>query len=109
VVITDHRDRDAPGQRRVHAAVALAADRGVAAPAEPALLQVEGADREASRMMASTAAWPWSFCAPTTAKKISVDSTLKLPPSTSGLPKSAMLSMKPSRKALASPGASAAR
>ena len=38
------------------------------------------------------------------AKKISVDSTSKLPPSTSGLPKSAMLSMKPSRKALARPG-----
>ena len=42
--------------------------------------------------------------APTTAKKISVDSTSKLPPSTSGLPKSARLSMKPSRKALARPG-----
>ena len=59
---------------------------------------------KASSTMASTAAWPWSFCEPTTAKKISVDSTLKLPPSTSGLPKSAMLSMKPSKKALASPG-----
>ncbi len=58
----------------------------------------------ASRMMASTAAWPWSFCAPTTEKKISVDNTLKFPPSTSGLPKSAMLSMNPSRNALASPG-----
>ena len=54
--------------------------------------------------MASTAACAWSFWAPTMAKKISVDSTSKLPPSTSGLPKSAMLSMKPSRKALASPG-----
>ena len=38
------------------------------------------------------------------AKKISVESTSKLPPSTIGLPKSAMLSMKPSRKALARPG-----
>ena len=37
-------------------------------------------------------------------KKISVESTPKLPPSTIGLPKSAMLSMKPMRKALASPG-----
>ncbi len=55
-------------------------------------------------MIASTAARPWSCCAPTMAKKISVDSTSKLPPSTSGLPKSARLSMKPSRKALASPG-----
>ena len=35
---------------------------------------------------------------------MSVDSTLKLPPSTSGLAKSAMLSMKEMRKALASPG-----
>ena len=47
---------------------------------------------------------PGSFWAPTMAKKISVESTSKLPPSTSGLPKSAMLSMKPSRKALARPG-----
>ena len=38
------------------------------------------------------------------AKKISVDSTSKFPPRTSGLPKSAMLSIKPSRKAFASPG-----
>ena len=57
-----------------------------------------------SSTMASTAARPGSFWAPTMAKKISVDSTSKLPPSTSGLPKSAMLSMKPSRKALARPG-----
>ena len=57
-----------------------------------------------SRMMASTAASDWSFWEPTTEKKISVDSTLKLPPSTSGLPKSAMLSMNPSKKALARPG-----
>ena len=35
---------------------------------------------------------------------MSVDSTLKLPPITSGLAKSAMLSMKPIRKALARPG-----
>ena len=61
---------------------------------------------KASSTSASTAARAWSFCEPTMAKKISVDSTLKLPPSTSGLPKSAMLSMKPSRKALASPGRS---
>jgi len=38
------------------------------------------------------------------AKKMSVASTLKLPPNTIGLPKSAMLSMKLSRKALARPG-----
>ncbi|MNV20970.1 hypothetical protein D3C71_1118930 [compost metagenome] len=59
---------------------------------------------KASRIMASTAARAGSFCEPTTAKKISVDSTPWLPPSTSGLPKSAMLSMKPIRKALARPG-----
>ena len=58
----------------------------------------------ANKMMASTAARPWSFCEPTIAKNTSVDKTLKLPPSTSGLPKSAMLSMKPSKKALARPG-----
>ena len=57
-----------------------------------------------SSTSARIAASAWSFCAPTMAKKISVDSTSKLPPSTSGLPKSAMLSMKPSRKALARPG-----
>jgi hypothetical protein len=50
------------------------------------------------------AARPSSSCAPTTEKKISVDSTLKLPPSTMGLPKSASDSMKLTRKALASPG-----
>ena len=59
---------------------------------------------KASSTMASTAARPWSCDAPTTAKKMSVDSTLKLPPITSGLAKSAMLSMKPIRKALARPG-----
>ena len=47
---------------------------------------------------------PGRVAAPTTAKKILVDSTSKLPPSTSGLPKSARLSTKPSRKALARPG-----
>ena len=40
--------------------------------------------------MPSVAARPWSSCAPTTEKKISVDSTPKLPPSRIGLPKSAM-------------------
>ncbi|MNI53527.1 hypothetical protein D3C73_1083690 [compost metagenome] len=58
-----------------------------------------------SRMIASTAARLGSFCAPTTEKKISVDSTPWLPPSTIGLPKSAMLSIKLIRKALARPGA----
>ena len=57
-----------------------------------------------SSTIASTAARPWSCAAPTTAKKMSVDSTLKLPPITSGLAKSAMLSMNEIRKALASPG-----
>ena len=38
------------------------------------------------------------------AKKMSVASTENCPPTTTGLPKSAMLSMKPTRKALASPG-----
>ena len=54
--------------------------------------------------MASTAARPGSCCAPATAKKIFVDSTSKLPASTIGLPKSARLSTKPSRNALASAG-----
>ena len=40
------------------------------------------------------------------AKKMSVDSTEYCPPTTIGLPKSAMLSMKPTRKALARPGLS---
>ena len=57
-----------------------------------------------SRISASTAARPWSCAAPTTAKKISVDSTLKLPPITSGLAKSARLSTNPIRNAFASPG-----
>ena len=43
--------------------------------------------------------------APTTAKKISVDSTPIEPPSKIGLPKSARLSMKTIRNALAIPGA----
>ena len=38
------------------------------------------------------------------AKKMSVDSTAYWPPTTTGLPKSAMLSMKPTRKALVRPG-----
>src|SRR5438477_6980220 len=54
--------------------------------------------------MANTAARAWSCEAPTTAKKILVDNTSKLPPRTSGLPKSARLSTKPRRKALARPG-----
>ena len=57
-------------------------------------------------MRASAAAWPWSYCAPTIAKKTSVESTENEPPTTIGLPKSAMLSMKPTRNALARPGAS---
>ena len=52
----------------------------------------------------SVAARPWSSCAPTTEKKISVDSTPKLPPSRIGLPKSAIDSMKLMRNALARPG-----
>ena len=40
------------------------------------------------------------------AKKMSVDSTANGPPTTIGLPKSAMLSMKPIRKAFARPGLS---
>jgi hypothetical protein len=58
------------------------------------------------RIHASEAARPWSYCAPTIAKKISVESTENWPPTTIGLPKSAMLSMKPTRKALARPGVS---
>ena len=54
--------------------------------------------------MPSVAARPWSSCAPTTEKKISVDSTPKLPPSRIGLPKSAIDSMKLIRNALARPG-----
>ena len=64
------------------------------------------ADRvKTSSTTASTAARAGSFWAPTTAKKISVDSTPPEPPRTSGLPKSAIDSMKPIRNALASPGA----
>ena len=55
---------------------------------------------------ASAAAMPGSSAAPTMAKKISVDSTACEPPRMIGLPKSAMLSMKPTRKALAKPGLS---
>ncbi len=57
-------------------------------------------------MSASDAALPWSNWAPTMAKKISVDSTENCPPTTIGLPKSAMLSMNPTRNAFASPGLS---
>ena len=53
---------------------------------------------------ASAAAMPGSSAAPTMAKKISVDSTAYCPPKMIGLPKSAMLSMKPTKKALARPG-----
>ena len=56
------------------------------------------------RISASDAARPWSYCAPTMAKKMSVDSTEYCPPTMTGLPKSAMLSMKPTRNALARPG-----
>ena len=38
------------------------------------------------------------------AKKISVESTSKLPPKTNGFPKSAILSMKPNKNAFANPG-----
>ena len=62
------------------------------------------ASAKAVRISASEAARPWSYCAPTMAKKMSVDSTAYCPPTTIGLPKSAMLSMKPTRKAFASPG-----
>ena len=55
---------------------------------------------------ASAAAMPGSKAAPTMAKKISVDSTAYCPPKMIGLPKSAMLSMKPTKKALAKPGLS---
>ncbi len=58
----------------------------------------------ASSTMPSVAARPWSSCAPTTEKKTSVDSTPKLPPSTIGLPKSAIDSMNVIRNAFARPG-----
>ncbi|MNV30840.1 hypothetical protein D3C71_1221270 [compost metagenome] len=61
------------------------------------------------RIQASDAARPWSYCAPTMAKKISVDSTENCPPTTMGLPKSAMLSIKPTKNALARPGLSSGR
>ena len=54
--------------------------------------------------MPSVAARPWSSCAPTTEKNISVDSTSKLPPSMIGLPKSAIDSMNVMRNAFARPG-----
>ena len=55
---------------------------------------------------ANAAAMPGSRAAPTMAKKISVDSTAYCPPTMMGLPKSAMLSMKPTKNALARPGLS---
>jgi hypothetical protein len=55
-------------------------------------------------MSARLAARPWSYCAPTMAKKMSVDSAAYWPPTPMGLPKSAMLSMKPTRNALANSG-----
>ena len=58
------------------------------------------------RIQAREAARPWSNCAPTMAKKMSVDKTANWPPTTIGLPKSAILSMKPTRKAFARPGLS---
>ena len=45
-----------------------------------------------------------SYCAPTIAKNISVDKTSYSAPSTKGLPKSAKLSIKPSKNAFAIPG-----
>ena len=57
-----------------------------------------------SKTIASVPARPKSAWAPTTAKKISVDSTPIEPPSRIGLPKSARLSMKTTSQALASPG-----
>ena len=60
-------------------------------------------------MKASAAAMPGSSDAPTMAKKISVDNTAYEPPKIIGLPKSAMLSMKPTKKALAKPGLSKGR
>ncbi len=60
-------------------------------------------------IQAKDAARPWSYCAPTMAKKMSVDSTANCPPTTMGLPKSAMLSIKPTKKALAKPGLSKGR
>ena len=54
--------------------------------------------------MARTAALLSSYCAPTIAKNISVDRTSNSPPKTKGFPKSAKLSIKPRRKALAIPG-----
>ena len=61
------------------------------------------------KIQANDAARPWSYCAPTMAKKMSVDKTANCPPTTTGLPKSAMLSMKPTKKALARPGLSSGR
>ena len=55
---------------------------------------------------ANAAAMPGSSAAPTMAKKISVDNTAYWPPKMMGLPKSAMLSMNPTKKALARPGLS---
>ena len=71
---------------------------------QPPLHAGTATSESASSTIASTAARPGSCCTPTIAKKIAVDSTSKLPPSTSGLPKSARLSMKPIRNALARPG-----
>ena len=94
----------AVGQRHRHAGVALARHRGVALRAQHARCSANTPSANSVSIQASDAARPWSYCAPTMAKKISVDSTENWPPTTIGLPKSAMLSMKPTRKALARPG-----
>jgi hypothetical protein len=67
-------------------------------------LQQEGGEADAEHDAASTAARPKSCWAPTTAKKISVESTPKEPPSTMGLPKSASDSTNTTSQALARPG-----
>jgi hypothetical protein len=60
-------------------------------------------EQQISKIIASIAAFVSSYWAPTIAKNISVDKTSYSAPSTNGLPKSAKLSIKPSRKALAIP------
>ena len=57
-----------------------------------------------NKIKAKMAARPGSFCAPAMAKNILVDKTSKLPPSTSGFPKSDKLSTKPNKKVLVIPG-----
>ena len=106
------RQRDAVAERGARRPAAASAGRSrpcrtaTCTPCVPSTRRCRknAPSANSSSTMPSVAARPWSSCAPTTEKKISVDSTPKLPPSRIGLPKSAIDSMKLIRNALARPG-----